>query len=372
MPSVLLFTNAIAPYRLPVFQRLSRAVDLRVVFAQGRTADRRWDVQLSECSFRHAVLPHRTLRLGSAVQVVNPGLLVYLLRSDFEVAILGDNRQTALSGLLISCVMLARRRPLIVWTGITPGDARMAHSGHGLQWLFAIYRLSLFRRAASIVAYGTATRRYLVELGVPKGKVFSGTQVMPAGQLPLPAADKTALGLADKTVVLSVNYLVPRKGLDVLIKAFLQVANPDDVLVLVGSGPEEEHLRSLAGGEDRILFPGYQTGVNKTAWYAAADLFAFPTLHDPWGLVVNEAMAFGLPIIATDAAGCVPDLVRDNGMVVPVGDVDALADALAQLLASEALRRKMGQRSRAIIASFTVEFACDTFLRAINHVMEKQ
>ena len=112
--------------------------------------------------------------------------------------------------------------------------------------------------------------------------------------------------------------------------------------------------------------------VRRTAWYAAADLFAFPTLHDPWGLVVNEAMAFGLPIVATDAAGCAPDLVQGNGLVVPAGNVDALAAALAQLLTDEALRCEMGQRSRAIIADYTVEAACSTFLRAIHHALEKR
>jgi len=372
MTSVMLFTNTIAPYRLPVFQQLSQAVDLKVLFAQGQTNDRRWEIQIEEYTFQYIVLSHRTLRLGSAVQVVNPGLLAYLLRSNFELAILGDNRQTALSGLLISCVMLACRRPLMVWTGITSGDARMAHSSRGLQHLFARYQRLLLRRASAIVAYGTATCRYLVELGVPKDRVFSGTQVMSAGQLPPPAAGKAALGLADKTVVLSVNYLLSRKGLDVLIRAFQQVAGLDDVLVLVGSGPEEDHLQSLADGDDRILFPGYQSGVHKTAWYAAADLFAFPTLHDPWGLVVNEAMAFGLPIVATDAAGCAPDLVQDNGLVVPAGNVDALAAALAQLLTDEALRCEMGQRSRVIIADYTVEAACSTFLRAIHHALEKR
>jgi glycosyltransferase involved in cell wall biosynthesis len=372
MPSVLFFTNTVAPYRLLVFQHLARAVNLHVLFARGQTAERRWEARLQDYTFQHTTLSHRTVRLGNVAQILNPGLLAHLRRSDFDVAVLGDNRQTALSGLLITLVALARRRPLVVWTGITPGEVRVARSRRGLQRLFALYRHLLFRRAAAIVAYGTATCRYLVELGVPKDRVFSGTQVMPAGKLPPPAADKAALGLADKTVVLSVNYLLPRKGLDVLIRAFQQVAGPDDVLVLVGSGPEEDHLQSLADGDGRILFPGYQSGVHKTAWYAAADLFAFPTLHDPWGLVVNEAMAFGLPIVATDAAGCAPDLVRDNGLVVPAGDVDALAAALAQLLTDKALRCEMGQRSRAIIADYTVEAACSTFLRAINHALEKR
>jgi glycosyltransferase involved in cell wall biosynthesis len=139
----------------------------------------------------------------------------------------------------------------------------------------------------------------------------------------------------------------------------------------VGSGPEEERLRQLADGDDRILFPGYRDGACKTAWYAAADLFVFPSLHDPWGLVVNEAMAFGLPIIASDAAGCVPDLLQDNGLVVPAGDTDALEDALAQLLRAKTRRRAMGNSSREIISKYTVEFACSAFLQAIEHALGK-
>jgi len=372
MAGVLLFTNTIAPYRLPVFQRLAHEVDLHVLFAQGKTADRHWKAQLDGYTFHHTILPHRTVRLGNAVQVIHPGLLQYLWRINPDAVILGDNRQTLMSELWIGLAALARRRPLIIWTGATPGEANVARTSRGLQWLLGLYRRLILRHATAIVAYGTATRRHLATWGVPMDKVFAGTQVVPAAQLPSPATDRAGLGVADKRVVLSVNYLVPRKGLDVLIRAFRKVAGPDDVLALVGSGPEEAALRRLAEGDHRILLPGYRDGADKTAWYAAADLFAFPTLHDPWGLVVNEAMAFGLPIIATDAAGCVPDLVQSNGLVVPAGDVNALAAALQQLLADEPLRREMGQRSRAIIANYTVEAARDTFLQAINHALAKR
>ena len=146
MPKILLFTNTVAPYRLPVFQQLAQAVDLYVLFAQGKTADRRWRVQPETYTFRHTVLSHRTLRLGSVAQVINPALLAYLRHTDFDVAILGDNRQTVLSGLLVELIALVRRRPLIVWSGITPGEASVARSGYGLQRLFSLYRRSLFRR----------------------------------------------------------------------------------------------------------------------------------------------------------------------------------------------------------------------------------
>ena len=371
MPSALLYTNTVAPYRLPVFEQLSHEVNLLVLFAQSQTADRLWDARLDEYTFRNSILSHRVLRLGSTAQVINPGLLSHLWHGDLDVAILGDNRRTAISGLCVYLAALARRRPLVVWTGITPGESKVARSGRTLQRLFACCRRALFRRAAAIVAYGTASRRHLVKLGISEEKVFTGTQVVPPSELPSPAVHRATLGVGDKTVVLSVNYLLPRKGLDLLIRAFRQVAGPDAVLVLVGSGPEEETLRRLADGDHRILFPGYQAGARKTAWYAAADLFVFPTLHDPWGLVVNEAMALGLPVIATDAAGCAPDLLQDNGLVVPAGDSDALEDALSQLLKDKSRRKAMGNSSREIIGKYTVEYACSAFLQAIDYALGK-
>ena len=370
MYRVLLFTNTIAPYRLPVFERLAQDVHLKVLFAQGKTTDRRWNPRLDAYTFRHAILSHHTLQMGGAAQVINSDLPAHILRHDVDVVILGENRQTALSGSLAALITWARRRPLIIWTGITPGEDKVAHSHPSLRRLFSGYRSLLFHHASAIVAYGTTTANYLSEQGINQDEVFSGTQVVPASQLPSPAVSKAELGLLGKNLVLSVNYLIPRKGIDTLIKAFQQVAGSNDALALLGSGPEEAYLRSLADGDARILFPGYQSGSRKTAWYAAADLFAFPTLHDPWGLVVNEAMAFGLPIIATHAAGCVPDLVQGNGLVVPAGDIEALASALAQLLENEGLRRKMGQRSQAIIADYTVERASHTFLNAIQYTLE--
>jgi len=370
-PRVLLFTNIVSPYRLPVFEKIAEVVDLEVLFAQEKTADRLWQPNLGKYIFRHRILSRLTLKLGGATQIINLGLLRHIWQSGFDVAIVGDNRQNMLSTFAICLVAWFRRRPMIVWTAATPGEALVARSKPMLRRLFRAFRHSLFRHSEAIVAYGTATVRYLDILGVNSDNVFAGTQIMPASELPVPSTDRNALGLQGKRMILSVNYMVSRKGLVVLIDAFRRIAGADDILVLVGSGPEEARLRELARGDERIWFPGYQESAEKTCWYAAADLFVFPTLHDPWGLVVNEAMAFGLPIITTDAAGCAPDLLQDNGVIVPAGDVDALAAALGHLLADEALRHRMGQRSREIIADYTVKKACDTFVQAIEYVLEK-
>jgi glycosyltransferase involved in cell wall biosynthesis len=167
---------------------------------------------------------------------------------------------------------------------------------------------------------------------------------------------------------LYVGYFNQRKGLPLLIQAFQQVAQEEDRLILVGDGPDKMLLQQLAEGDGRILFPGYVDGAQKSSWYAAADLFVLPTLHDPWGLVVNEAMAFGLPIVTTEAAGCA-ELVQGNGRIVPPNDVPALAAALHALLSNSGRRVTMGKRSRELIAPYTVATARDAFTTIISHCL---
>jgi glycosyltransferase involved in cell wall biosynthesis len=93
------------------------------------------------------------------------------------------------------------------------------------------------------------------------------------------------------------------------------------------------------------------------AFYALAEALVFPTLSDTWGLVVNEAMACGLPIIASDVAGCAADLVHEgeNGYVVPAANVDKLAEAMTALARDPQLTSRMGERSARLIEAFSPE-----------------
>jgi glycosyltransferase involved in cell wall biosynthesis len=366
-PRVLLLTNIPAPYRLPVFEALGEHVDLNVYFCQGQDPGRLWQVEVrSEC-VHYELLPERNLHLPGSMKVIwNSGLWGRLQHIPFDVYIAGENFTTFPA--VLSMLRAARRwnRPFILWSEAI--DTPYA-SGHALS---NAYRRWLYRQADAFIAYGQGAKTYLERRGAPSDRITIGFQVVPPEQLPAPIADKKALGLSGKTVVLYVGYFVARKGLHHLIQAFQAVPGENDVLALVGSGPQEKHLRAISRSDQRIIFPGYFEGAEKASWYAAADLFVLPTLHDPWGLVVNEAMAFGLPIIVTDAAGCVRDLVQDNGLVVPAGDTGALVTALAQLLPDEALRRAMGRRSRHIISTYTVKSACDAFLQVIDDACQKQ
>ena len=115
--------------------------------------------------------------------------------------------------------------------------------------------------------------------------------------------------------------------------------------------------RAAAARPGSVVFPGFAQRDQLAAFYALAEALVFPTLSDPWGLVVNEAMACGLPIIATDVAGCTADLVRngENGFVIPTANVGKLAEAMAAIAHDPQLASRMGERSATLIESFSPE-----------------
>jgi glycosyltransferase involved in cell wall biosynthesis len=106
-------------------------------------------------------------------------------------------------------------------------------------------------------------------------------------------------------------------------------------------------------------------------YYAAADIFVLPSRSETWGLVINEAMEFGLPIVTTSAVGAAADLVAPgtNGLVVPPDDSNALAGALEQLVCDPGLRRAMGERSRKCVAQHTPTAWASAFAGALETML---
>jgi glycosyltransferase involved in cell wall biosynthesis len=130
-------------------------------------------------------------------------------------------------------------------------------------------------------------------------------------------------------------------------------------LVFVGDGPARSALlqHAAAINPGSIHLAGYSQREELAAYYALADVFVFPTHTDPWGLVVNEAMACGLPVICSDAAGCGADLVESgwNGRIFAAGDVGQLTRAMNELAKDAELRSLMAQHSRQRIDQYSPE-----------------
>jgi glycosyltransferase involved in cell wall biosynthesis len=112
---------------------------------------------------------------------------------------------------------------------------------------------------------------------------------------------------------------------------------------------------------------GYLPEEMKPAYFKMADIFVLPSLRDPWGLTINEAMICEKPIITTWDVGA-KELVRDNGIVVPSGDEKRLYEAMACMLADEARLREMGLKSWEYVQEYSIEKEAEAFLAAISYV----
>ena len=255
---------------------------------------------------------------------------------------------------------------------------------------------------------GAPQTRYFASLGLPENKIFPGYDAVDNDYFALRVNEVTMqsrefrkrYGLPEH-YFLSMGRFVPKKNLAILIRAYRKVLDSNQDcqthLVLVGSGMEEAKLRSLcrrlrlpvydkmsAGSENRdstlelelpgVHFYGFRQ-INETpVFYALADAFVLPSLWEEWGLVVNEAMACGLPVVVSETAGCAQDLlpvapsgkpapgqvcIRQNGFVFDPKSAESLAHALLALASSSSLREALGKSSRDIVR----DFSCDVFAR---------
>ena len=156
--------------------------------------------------------------------------------------------------------------------------------------------------------------------------------------------------MEDKTVILSVGALLPQKRVDTLIRAYSSVRRErsDTALVIVGDGSSRKALEELVGslGVEDVFFVGRIEESNP--YFAMADVFVLPGLG---GLALNQAMAFGMPVICSEADGTERDLVMQgvNGHIVKPGDAEELATALAHLLSSKQRLEEMGTESLRIV-----------------------
>lgn len=171
----------------------------------------------------------------------------------------------------------------------------------------------------------------------------------------------------DRPVVLFASKLLARKRCIDLIDAFFELARrnssgPTPYLLIIGEGEERGQIEARvrkagADAAEGIRILGFRNQSELPRYYDLCDIFVLPSIHEPWGLVINEVMNAGRAVIVSDEVGCQPDLVADgeNGCLFPARNVTALARALERILADPATCRRMGERSLERIQSFSFD-----------------
>jgi glycosyltransferase involved in cell wall biosynthesis len=358
-------TELIAPYRIPVFNALARlnGINLHVIFlAENDPAQRQWLVYKDEIHFSCQVLPSWRWRVGSNHLLFNWGL-VQALRQAAPDAILcgGYNYPAAWRALFWAG---RSHVPFLLWAESNTRDFRRGRAE--IEFL----KTRFLRHCDGFVVPGESSFEYLSKYGARKETIFTAPNAVDtqffaqrAEQVGADATARSRFNLPAR-FFLFVGRLMDGKGVFDLLHAYqtLPAKLREEIgLVFVGDGAARSGLGRLAAkiNSGVVHFAGFVQREDLPVYYGLADALVFPTHTDAWGLVVNEAMACGLPVICSRAAGCAEDLVRDhwNGRLVCPGDTEGLASAMQELGRDASLRSIMGARSKEQIAAYSPE-AC--------------
>ncbi len=366
-------TEIIAPYRVSVFNALAQheGIDLKVIFlSETDPTLRQWRIYKDEIRFPYEVLPSWRVRVGRFQFLLNAKTATSLHKFSPETIICGGYNYVA----SWQALLWARRRRVrfVLWSESNAQDGRSQRKA------VEFSKEYFLKRCDGFVVPGKSAFEYLRLLGAPAEKIFAAPDAVDNVFFSTEAnkarreqvAFRSKLGLPQR-FILFVGRLVAEKGVFELLEAYakLEAGLRTEVgLVFAGDGVSRDELVQLAKRVEpgAVCFPGFAQREDLAGLYALADALVLPTHSDPWGLVVNEAMACGLPIIVSSVAGCAADLVEDgwNGYVVPPRDAGKLSVAIRSLVGQPELRKKMSGCSLERIRNYSPD-ACADGLAAV-------
>jgi glycosyltransferase involved in cell wall biosynthesis len=381
IPKLLIVTEIIAPYRIPVFNALALRpeVDLHVVFlSENDPTLRQWRVYRDELKFPYDVLPSWRRRFGRYNVLLNRGVLSALNKIKPDVVLCGGYNY--LASWEAAWWAKLHRVPLLLWSESTASDNRRRHR------LVEFMKARFLNLCRAFVVPGKSSLQYLKELGIGEERIFIAPNAVDVelfeGLTEAARHDELevrARHSLPSRYFLCVGRLVRSKGVFELLDAYAQLS--DEIraevgLVFVGDGADRSELMEQASrmASATIRFPGFVHREGLPEFYSFADALVFPTHSDTWGLVVNEAMSCGLPVIVSSVAGCAADLVQDgwNGFVVRPCDPSRLADAMKRLACDSELRMEMGSRSAQRVEAFSPAAWAEGLVRVVESACARE
>ncbi len=321
-----------------------------------------WDIPLLE-GYASRFFPNRSPKpsVSAFSGLFNPGLIAEIFRRKPEILILhGWGYPTH-----ILAILAARLTGTRVWLRAeTPANQENMKTGFRQNLKKFLLRQFIFRQADRFLFIGSRNRLFFEQFGArPEQLIFTPYAVdhrnFHPGTEEVKAAWKSAQNIPENHVtVLFCGKLIHKKRPDLLLEASRLLSDLPHTLVIAGDGEMKPALTEFAEAHSlSVRFLGFQNQTQIPAVYAGCDLFVLPsTLGETWGLVVNEAMASGLPVITSDTTGCSADLVETgvNGDVFPDGNAQALAACLRPFLMDPELRRSAGRASLDRISGYTI------------------
>jgi len=334
---LVILTNMIAPYRLPLLSLLADQFDLLLLHG-GKEANRdSW--RDTEKALPNAAVVRAwgwQIRFNRKVNGeifdekfihITPGIVSHLLRFRPDALISSEMGFRSMIALAYGAVF---RKPVWIWWGGT------MHSERTVDPFRKTLRKGFARCVDRWVTYGQASTEYLLRLGVKRDQILESQNAVDEERFK--TRDAPAWAIQPRPVVLHVGQFIERKGIGLLLEAAasLQRHGCQFTLLLVGEGREREALerRARTLGLENVQFRPAQPPDKMPSVYRSADVLVFPTLEDIWGLVANEAILSGIPVLCSKYAGCASELFPPENIFSP-DDFHEFVQKLGQAISGQ-------------------------------------
>lgn len=351
---IIFYTNIPSPYRVAFFNELGKYCELTVLFEMDRSMERddSWREYKFD-NFRGIILKGIRTKTDSAFC---PGIIRYLKKNRYDhIVITQLSSITAIWAVMYLCLKGIRY--------CYEGDGGFTGNVEGIK---AKIKRFIIGNAAYCFSTSQVFDEYCIAYGAEKEKIYRYpfTSVCERDILPQPLTDeekaeyKKSLGIKERRAILSVGQFIPRKGFDLLIE-MSRFLSPDVGIYIVGGEATPEYLEMKEKWDlKRVHFLNFMRKEQLANYYKAADLCVFPTREDIWGLVVNEALANGLPVVSTDRCVAAMEMIvpGENGYIIPVGDIAKMQKAVEAILNSKELQEKMKRQAlETMRKNYTIE-----------------
>jgi glycosyltransferase involved in cell wall biosynthesis len=336
-------------------------IDLRVIYCSPRAT--KGEVQSNAPSGRGVFLSGSKLPGPAGGFFLNPSIVRVLMRSHYDVLIVSGYAHLTMQ--LAMLVRAIQRKP---WLLFAERSGMVQNYSHTLARKIA---MCMVRSASGVIATGRlAQQSFASQLGFSH-RLFSLPYLVRHDEfltLPRPRKDATTVNF------MACGALIPRKGIDVLLNAFQRAAKTrsDISLTVVGDGPERQALNDRVSDEcrSRITFLGEVAYAERAKAFGKADVFVHPARHDGWGVVIHEALAAGLPVIASRETGAAYELVQggSNGFLVDAEDEDALVEHILWFADNRDEILQFSDRARQAVSGLTPEWGAAELVRITQAV----
>lgn len=357
---ILFIHNTAMWYRIPFFRKLSEKYDMDLIFTHFDVIntiyneDKNKKIEgLEDVNYEILENTH-----GYAKDLTNK------LNPSYDV-IIGGSWDTLPE--LIETIQLQRKAkklkiPFIIWREDWDWTKNKSIKQKALNYM--IHKITT--NAEAILVPGSKHKEYFINLGVKPEDII----IMP-NVSNIEGSNNTQPNEEVKTI-LYVGRLIERKGVKYLLEAFKQLEDKYNnlKLVIVGEGDQENSLKKQATGN--VTFTGKIDNNKLKNYYQKANIVVVPStddgMGDPWVFVINEAMSYSKPVVATNAVGAAYDMIDGNGFIVDQKNPDQLASAIEKILTDEKLEKSMGVKSKKIINE---NYQYSNMIDAFNHAIKK-